>query len=132
MYGTTEGGVILADYPGEKDFVGKPGSLGRPVPGCRVEVQAPDGSVCPPDVPGEIKVWRHDSWYPTKDRGHTDADGYFYHDGRADDVIISAGWTMSAVATEDTLLNHAAVREAPVTSVPAAAPAQVPKAFNVT
>ena len=132
MYGTTEVGVILANYPGAKDFRVKPGSLGKPVPGCRVEVQAPDGSVCPPDVPGEIKVWRHGAWYPTKDRGHTDADGYFYHDGRADDVIISAGWTMSAHEIEDMLLKHADVREAAVIGVADAARGQVVKAFIVS
>ncbi|MFN4088246.1 MAG: acyl-CoA synthetase [Alphaproteobacteria bacterium] len=132
MYGTTEVGVILANYPGAADFAVKPGSLGKPVPGCRVEVHGPDGSVCPPDVPGEIRVWRHDAWYPTKDRGHTDADGYFYHDGRADDVIISAGWTMSAVEIEDTLLKHGDVREAAVIGVADAARGQVVKAFVVS
>ena len=48
MYGTTEVGVILANYPGADDFPVKPGSLGKPVPGVRVEVQAPDGSPCAP------------------------------------------------------------------------------------
>ncbi len=48
-------------------------------------------------------VWRHGAWFPTKDRGRIDDDGYFYHAGRADDVIISAGWTMSAVEIENTL-----------------------------
>ena len=54
-----------------------------------------------PEEIGEIKVWRRDGWFPTKDLGRVDADGYFYHMGRADDVIISAGWTMSAVEIED-------------------------------
>src|SRR5690606_26723254 len=117
MYGTTEVGVILASYPGAEDLPVKPGSLGKPVPGCRVEVQAPDGTPCPPGVSGEIKVWRHGKWFPTKARGHTDEDGYFYHDGRADDVIISAGWTMSAVEIEDVLLKHPDVREAAVIGV---------------
>src|SRR5256885_5476127 len=43
--------------------------------------------------------------------GLVDADGYFHHAGRSDDVIISAGWTMSAVEIEDTLLKHPDVRE---------------------
>ena len=59
MYGTTEVGVILANYPGAEDFAGKPGALGMPVPGVKVEVQRPDGSACAPDEIGEIKVWRH-------------------------------------------------------------------------
>ena len=91
MYGTTEVGVVLANYPGAADFPIKPGSLGRPVPGVEVAVQRPDGTGCAADEPGEIKVRRHDAWFPTKDRGWTDADGYFYHAGRVDDVIISAG-----------------------------------------
>ena len=44
MYGTTEVGVILADYPGAGDHVPKAGALGKPVPGVKVEVQAPDGT----------------------------------------------------------------------------------------
>ena len=38
MYGTTEIGVILVNYPGADDFVVKPGSLGKPIPGSKVEV----------------------------------------------------------------------------------------------
>ena len=63
-------------------------------------------AAAPPDETGEIMVWRRDGWFPTKDRGRIDEDGYFYHGGRADDVIISAGWTMSAVEIEDALLKH--------------------------
>jgi len=132
MYGTTEVGVILANYPGAEDFVVKLGSLGKPVPGVRVEVQAPDGSVCAPDVLGEIKVWRHGAWFPTKDRGRIDADGYFWHAGRADDVIISAGWTIGAVEVEDVLLQHPAVREAAAIGVPDELRGQVVKAFIVS
>jgi acetyl-CoA synthetase len=132
IYGTTEVGVILVNYPGADDFVVKPGSLGKPVPGTRVEVHDPDGRPTPPDRIGEIVVWRRDTWFPTKDLGHVDADGYFYHDGRADDVIISAGWTMSAVEIEDVLLKHADVREAAVIGVKDALRGQVVKAFIVS
>ena len=132
MYGTTEVGVILANYPGAEDFAAKPGALGKPVPGVQVEVQRPDGSACAPGEIGEIKVWRHGAWFPTKDRGWIDADGYFFHAGRADDVIISAGWTMSAVEIEDVLLRHPAVREAAAIGVPDAVRGQVVKAFVVT
>ncbi|HEY4041740.1 MAG TPA: hypothetical protein VGM32_07820 [Rhodopila sp.] len=131
MYGTTEVGVVLANYPGAADFLVKDGSLGRPVPGVDVEVQRPDGSRCPPDEIGEIKVRRHDSWLPTKDRGRVDADGYFYHAGRTDDVIISAGWTMSAVEIEEAMLGHPAVQAAAVIGVEDALRGQVVKAFVV-
>ena len=75
MYGTTEVGVLLVNYPGAPDFVVKPGSLGKPVPGVRVEVHAPDGRVCGPDEIGEIVLRRRDAWVATKDLGRTDADG---------------------------------------------------------
>ena len=132
MYGTTEIGVILVNYPGAKDFPVKPGSLGKPIPGGRVEVQDANGRPCPPDVTGELKVWRRDAWIPTKDLGRVDQDGYFYHGGRADDVIISAGWTMSAVEIEDAILKHPDVQEAAAIGVPDALRGQVVKAFVVT
>lgn len=132
MYGTTEVGVILVNYPGAEDFVVKPGSLGKPPPGVRVEVQDADGRPSAPGVIGEIKVWRRDGWFPTKDLGRVDADGYFHHMGRADDVIISAGWTMSAVEIEDVLLKHPDVREAAAIGAPDAVRGQVVKAFIVS
>lgn len=132
MYGTTEIGVILVNFPGAEDFVVKPGSLGKPVPGLRIEVQSPEGQPARSGAIGEIKVWRREAWFPTKDLGHTDADGYFYHDGRADDVIISAGWTMSAVEIEDILLKHPDVREAAAIGVPDPVRGQIVKAFIVS
>jgi acetyl-CoA synthetase len=131
MYGTTEIGVILVSYPGAADFTVKPGSLGKPVPGSKVEVHDPAGKPCPPGVTGELKVWRRNGWIATKDLGRTDEDGYFYHGGRADDVIISAGWTMSAVEIEDAILKHSDVREAAAIGVPDALRGQVVKAFVV-
>lgn len=132
MYGTTEVGVVLVNYPGARDFVVKPGALGKPVPGLRVEVQRADGTPCAPGEIGEIKVWRRDAWVPTKDLGRIDEDGHFHHAGRADDVIISAGWTMSAVEIEDVLLQHPDVREAAAIGVPDATRGQVVKAFIVS
>jgi len=132
MYGTTEIGVILASYPGAPDFEVKPGSLGKPVPGCTVEVHDATGKPCPPGVTGELKVWRRNSWIATKDLGRIDEDGYFFHAGRADDVIISAGWTMSAVEIEDAILKHGDVREAAAIGVPDALRGQVVKAFVVS
>jgi acetyl-CoA synthetase len=132
MYGTTEVGVILADYPGAADHIVKPGALGKPVPGVRVEVQDADGRPCAPDQVGEIKVWRRGAWVPTKDRGRMDGDGYFYHFGRVDDVIISAGWTMSALEIEDVLLRHPDVRDAAVIGVADPLRGQVVKAFVVS
>jgi acetyl-CoA synthetase len=132
MYGTTEIGVILVCYPGADDFVVKPGSLGKPIPGGRIEVQDGEGRRCPPGVTGEMKVWRRGGWIATKDLGRVDEDGYFFHGGRADDVIISAGWTMSAIEIEDAVLKHPDVREVGAIGVPDGLRGQVVKAFVVS
>jgi len=132
MYGTTEIGVVLVNYPGAHDFIVKPGSLGKPVPGLQLCVQQPDGTQAQPGVVGELMLRRRDGWESTKDLAKVDEDGYFYHAGRADDVIISAGWTMSAVEIENTLLKHPDVREVGVIAVPDAVRGQVAKAFIVS
>ena len=77
-------------------------------------------------------VKRGENWFPTKDLGRTDDDGYYYHAGRADDVIISAGWTMSAVEIEDVLLKHPDVAEAAAIGVADDIRGQVVKAFIVS
>lgn len=132
MYGTTEIGVVLVSYPGAPDFAVKRGSLGKAIPGAEIEVHDAKGNRCDIDVTGELMVMRRGEWVPTKDLGRLDADGYFHHGGRADDVIISAGWTMSAVEIENVILQHADVLEAAVIGVPDALRGQVVKAFLVS
>ncbi|KQW56575.1 acyl-CoA synthetase [Variovorax sp. Root411] len=132
MYGTTEIGVCLVNYPGAADFKVKSGSLGKPVPGLRVQVQDVEGKPCAPNVPGELKLWRSGSWLATKDLGKVDEDGHFWHGGRADDVIISAGWTIGAVEVEDAILKHPDVREAAAIGAPDVLRGQVVKAFVVS
>ncbi len=132
MYGTTEIGVVLVNYPGAQDYVVKPGSLGKAVPGVKLQVQKPDGTPSDAGVVGELMLWRRNRWETTKDLAKIDEDGYFYHAGRADDVIISAGWTMSAVEIENTLLKHKDVREAAAIGIPDATRGQVVKAFIVS
>jgi acetyl-CoA synthetase len=132
MYGTTEIGVVLVNYPGAEDYLVKPGSLGKAVPGLKLQVQKPDGTPAEPGTVGELMLWRRDGWMTTKDLARIDEDGYFFHAGRADDVIISAGWTMSAVEIENTLLKHPDVQEVAVIGVPDATRGQVVKAFVVS
>lgn len=132
IYGTTEVGVILAGYPGAADLPMKPGSLGKPVPGVELAVHDAQGQDCAPGQTGEIMVRRGGDWFPTKDLGTIDEDGYFFHGGRSDDVIISAGWTMSAIEIEDALLKHPAVNEVAVIGVPDEVRGQVVKAFVVS
>ena len=132
MYGTTEVGVILGGYPGAADLPMKPGSLGKPMPGIEVAIRDAGGAVSAAGAAGEIMVRRGDEWFATKDLGRADEDGWFFHAGRADDVIISAGWTMSAVEIEDALLRHPDVSEIAVIGVPDALRGQVVKAFVVS
>lgn len=132
MYGTTEIGVVLVNYPGAEDFSVKPGSLGKPVPGLKLEVHRPDGTQTEAGEVGELMLWKRDHWETTKDRAKLDAEGYLYHCGRADDVIISAGWTMSAVEIEHTMLKHDNVTEVGVIGVPDDTRGQVAKAFVVS
>ncbi len=131
MYGTTEVGVVLAQYPGAADFAVVPGALGKPVPGVELQIQDDAGRACPAGTVGNLMVRRRDGWFATHDRAHRGADGVYFHDGRADDVIISAGWTISPLEIEDVLLKHEGVAEAAVVGVPDAERGQVVKAFIV-
>ena len=131
MYGTTEIGVVLVNYPGADDFKVKPGSLGKPIPGLRLEVHRPNGEKTNAGEIGELMLWRKQGWLSTKDHAKTDEDGYFYHCGRADDVIISAGWTMSAVEIENTMLKHENVLECAVIGAPDEKRGLVVKAYVI-
>ncbi|GAB3449419.1 acyl-CoA synthetase [Actinophytocola sediminis] len=131
LYGTTETGVIVVNFPGFPDHEPKPGALGKPMPGCRVTVLAEDDTPAPVDQLGEISVFRRGNWLRAKDLGSVDADGYLHYAGRADDVIISAGWTISPLEVERTLLTHPQVTEAAVVGVPDETRGHIVKAFVV-
>lgn len=131
MYGTTEIGVIIANYPGADDLEVRDGAMGKAVPGVEVQVQSADGTASAPGETGELMVVKRGEWFPTKDLGHVDDDGYFYHGGRADDVIISAGWTIGAVEVEDAVFSHPSVEECAVIGVPDEIRGLVVKAFIV-
>ena len=131
MYGTTEIGVIIANYPGADDLEVREGAMGKAVPGVEVEVQRTDGSPAAPGETGELMVKKRGQWFPTKDLGRVDEDGYFFHGGRADDVIISAGWTIGAVEVEDAILSHPAVAECGVVGSPDEIRGLVVKAFII-
>jgi acetyl-CoA synthetase len=130
MYGSTEVGVIIVNYPGFEGFEVRRGALGKAAPGWEVAVVGDDGPL-PAGELGEIAVHRRGEWFRVKDRGHVDADGYFFHAGRSDDVIISGGWTMSALEIEQALLAHPDVREAAVFGVPDELRGLIPKACIV-
>lgn len=118
MYGTTETGVVLVNFPGFPDHVPRPGSLGKPMPGCQLAVLDDDGAPVPAGSAGELAVWRRQGWFRSKDLSWTDTDGYYYYGGRADDVIISSGWTISPLEVERALLKHPSVDEVAVVGLP--------------
>lgn len=118
MYGTTETGVVLGNYPGFSDYEPRIGALGKPLPGCELAVLDADGTPVAANVTGELAVKRRGEWFRSKDLSRIDNDGYFWYAGRADDVIIASGWTISPVEVERTLLQHADVVEAAVIGAP--------------
>ena len=121
-YGQTETGQLTANPPGEAV---RPGSMGRPLPGVNLRVDDGelvladpatdptffvgyvDGAPSPADEP-----WR------TGDRVSIDGDGYLYFEGRADDLIISAGYRIGPFEVESALVSHEAVAEAAVVAAP--------------
>ncbi len=59
-----------------------------------------------------------DGWFPTRDGGLLDEDGYLFMDGRLDDVIVRGGENISPGEVEDVLVTHPAVADAAVIGVP--------------
>ena len=108
-------------------------SVGRPLPGVEVQVRDDDGTVLGPGEVGEIFVrgeqvageYREkgslldaDGWFPTRDGGFVDDDGYLFIQGRNDDVIIRGGENMSPGEIEDVAISHPGVRDAAAIGVP--------------
>jgi acetyl-CoA synthetase len=129
-YGSTEVGVILADYDFD-DWIVKPGSLGMPLPGRKVAVIDDEGRELLPGEVGKIAVWSRDKWVALGDAGYTDEDGYFWYKSRIDDIIISAGYTIGPIEVEKALKQHPAVVEAAVVGSPDRDRGEVVKAFIV-
>ena len=108
-------------------------SVGVAMPGVEIEIRDEQGKPLPPGERGEIHVRGEqvsgeyedrgslvdaDGWFPTRDAGYQDEDGYLFLDGRADDVIVRGGENMSPGEIEDVLVEHAAVADAAVVGVP--------------
>ncbi len=107
-------------------------SLGQPLPTVEIEVRDEDGRVLGPGEHGEIYVRGEqvsgeykeksaltaDGWFPTRDAGYMDEDGYIFLSGRADDVIVRGGENMSPGEIEDVLLTHPAIADACACAVP--------------
>ena len=109
-------------------------SVGKPLPTIELQIRDEDGKVLGPNQPGEIYVrgdqvsgeYRERSaldaegWFPTRDAGYLDDDGYLFLSGRADDVIVRGGENISPGEIEDVLLTHPAIADAAAVGVPSA------------
>jgi acetyl-CoA synthetase len=106
--------------PIDRDAV--PGSMGRPLPG--VDAWVDDGELVldPATVPtffrGYLGEEAPSGPWRTGDRVTQDGDGFLFFEGRADDVIISAGYRIGPFEVESALVEHPAVAEAAVVSAP--------------
>ncbi|NLV02151.1 acyl-CoA synthetase [Haloferax volcanii] len=147
-YGQTETVALLTNYPG---IDVKPGSMGKPTPGLGTtiideneeevgvdeigEIAVPVG--CPGIFDGyyekpnlDEKTFSGD-YYRTGDLASRDEDGYFFFEGRADDIIISAGYRIGPFEVEDALVSHEAVAEAAAVASPHEERGSIVKAFVV-
>ena len=137
-FGQTETTMTLGTMPWMEP---KPGSMGKPNPQYDISLVRPDGSPCEDGEKGEIvistlkgrpiglfkgyyrdedltkKVW-HDGYYHTGDLAWRDEDGYYWFEGRIDDVIKSSGYRIGPFEVESALMTHDAVVECAVTGVP--------------
>jgi acetyl-CoA synthetase len=118
-YGQTETGQLTGS---PLDAPVKPGSMGRPLPGVRMSIEDDELVLDPASSPtfflrylGEdppVGPWR------TGDRVREDEDGFLFFEGRADDVIVSAGYRIGPFEVESALIAHPAVAEAAVVAAP--------------
>jgi acyl-coenzyme A synthetase/AMP-(fatty) acid ligase len=150
-YGQTETVILVANFP---PMPVKPGSMGKPSPGFIVGIVDDNGREVPPGTEGDIAVkltpmrpvglfkeyWRNSEatsncirgeWYMTGDRAVKDEEGYFWFVGRADDVIISAGYRIGPFEVESALVEHPAVAEAAVVASPDQIRGDIVKAFVI-
>ena len=137
-FGQTETTMTLGTMPWTKP---KPGSMGLPNPQYDIDLIKPDGTPCEDGEKGEIvvrtnagkpvglfkyyyrdeeltrSVW-HDGLYHTGDVAWRDEDGYYWFEGRIDDVIKSSGYRIGPFEVESALMTHPAVVECAITGVP--------------
>ncbi|MGH2449044.1 MAG: benzoate-CoA ligase family protein [Chloroflexota bacterium] len=144
--GTTE---ILHIFLSNRLDATRPGSSGRIVPGYEARIVDENGEDVPPGEIGNLMVkgdstcayyWnQHASskwaikgeWIRTGDKYHVDEDGYYWYDGRADDMLKAGGIWVSPVEVEATIMEHPAVLECAVVGKPDEENLTKPKAFVV-
>ena len=149
FYGQTEVNLVVGNCCQIMRI--KRGSMGKPIPGHRVDVVDEAGNVVSPGVVGEVAVQRPDpvmflnywgnpeatkekfvgDWALTGDLAKKDQEGYFWFVGRKDDLITSAGYRIGPAEVEDCLLKHPAVTMAAVIGSPDEVRGEVVKAFLI-
>lgn len=147
-YGQTENTLLVGTL---QDMEVKPGSMGKPTPGNPVDIINEDGVSTAVGEVGDIAVHRscpalfkkyyrdpertnaafRGDWYLTGDQASKDEDGYFWFEGRSDDIIISSGYTIGPFEVEDALMKHSAVQECAVVAAPDEIRGNVVKAYIV-
>src|SRR5262249_27862312 len=148
-YGLTESYPLVGNYP----FMDvREGSMGKPMPGWDVAILDEDeqpvdrgerGEICLRarsnphyplgywNRPGDTEEVFRGDWFHTKDAAREDDDGYIWYEGRADDVIIAAGYRVGPFEVESVCLEHPAVREAAAVASPDELRGNVVQAFSL-
>jgi acetyl-CoA synthetase len=150
-YGSSEFGLPIGNCNALPMEV-RPGSMGLPLPGCTMAVVDDEGREVASNVVGHIGMrvdpegyyalgyWRDEprtrslfrgGWMTIGDLARRDSEGYFWFEGRADDVIKSAGYRIGPFEVESAILTHPAVAEAAVIGTADALRGQIVKAFVV-
>ncbi len=155
MFGQTEMNYVIGNCAA--CWEPRPGAMGRAYPGHAVAVIDDAGKPLPPGEIGEIAVHREcagqpdpvilleywkqpvasaekfttNGWGRTGDLAMCDEDGYFWYQGRADDVFKSGGYRIGPAEIENCLLKHPAVANAAVIGAPDEVRGTVVKAFVV-
>lgn len=132
---TETGMICIANFP---SMTIKPGSMGKPVPGIEAAVLSDEGEPVPEYTMGELALrpnwpsmmtalwndeeryrrhFRHEGWFLTGDMVTQDEDGYYYYDGRNDDLIKVGMRDTGPYEIEQILSLHQAVAESAVISV---------------
>ncbi|MCX7571304.1 acetate--CoA ligase [Tumebacillus sp. DT12] len=144
---TETGGQMISNYP---SMPIKPGSMGKPFPGIYAAIVDNEGNEVPPNTMGNLairapwpsmmrKIWNNPAkfeeyfglkpWYISGDSAYKDEDGYFWFQGRIDDVINTSGERVGPFEVESKLVEHPAVAEAGVIGKPDPLRGEIIKAF---
>ncbi|TXS01867.1 acetate--CoA ligase [Bacillus sp. SH7-1] len=144
---TETGGQVICNYPCMEI---RPGSMGKPIPGVKAAIVDNEGNEVPPYTMGNLAIgkgwpammrgiWNNKQkyesyfmpgdWYVSGDSAYMDEDGYFWFQGRIDDVIMTSGERVGPFEVESKLIEHAAVAEAGVIGIPDPVRGEIIKAF---